>query len=397
MKTARKSSRHGLAWLRNTLVLLIATMVSLSLVELGLRSFSEFPLQMARHTVPHGQLGYVLNTSVSGVDPNGFRNHSLQQHPQIVAIGDSHTYGLGVSSEQSWPMLLGSKLGVSVYNYGVPGYGLLHYIHILDLARSQRAQKYIIAILPTNDLTDACKISTLPYWQKLFSAESIEFDECHNSKQRAETQKWSLRTSLRKVVATIAITDALNRLVWHPFREKMFKWGVWKIPESTLPVRYGDHFTMLGLREISTHSVAMDMSRGLNEQAFEVFRELFPTRVHEVRSNGGDVLVLWIPSKTKVLASLTLSSPEIADSIDESIRHEDQLKDLFREFFDRLDIQMIDPLVDMHRSLSCGRMYPESTDDHPLVLGQLAYATAVHRELVGGKVPTDESADECID
>jgi hypothetical protein len=59
------------------------------------------------------------------IDGHGLRDHSHvpAARPVVLAIGDSMTFGQGVTAEESWPAVLERALGVRVYDAGVPGYG----------------------------------------------------------------------------------------------------------------------------------------------------------------------------------------------------------------------------------------------------------------------------------
>jgi hypothetical protein len=56
-------------------------------------------------------------------DRNGFRNTSVAEQYDIVAVGDSFVAGSNVSDDQTWPALLAASTGRSVYNLGVGGSG----------------------------------------------------------------------------------------------------------------------------------------------------------------------------------------------------------------------------------------------------------------------------------
>lgn len=58
---------------------------------------------------------YKLNT-------NGFRTKEIKEDKDsIVALGCSHTFGLGLREEDTYIAKLGNMLGINYYNLGVPG------------------------------------------------------------------------------------------------------------------------------------------------------------------------------------------------------------------------------------------------------------------------------------
>lgn len=56
-------------------------------------------------------------------DKNGFRNTSVEERYDIIAVGDSFVAGSNVSDDQTWPALLAKSIGRPIYNLGVGGSG----------------------------------------------------------------------------------------------------------------------------------------------------------------------------------------------------------------------------------------------------------------------------------
>ncbi len=72
------------------------------------------------------------NTSAGGFDAWGFRNPNVPESAEIVAIGDSHTYGNTATMDDSWPYVLARLSGRKVYNMGLGGYGPNQYFHLFS-------------------------------------------------------------------------------------------------------------------------------------------------------------------------------------------------------------------------------------------------------------------------
>jgi lysophospholipase L1-like esterase len=116
--------------------------------------------------VDHPALGHRIEPRTTGHDALGFRNAETPQRADIIAIGDSMTYGVGAPREASWPSRLGALLGESVYNMGLGGYGPLQYLH---LAKSEavtlKPRLLVVAFYMGNDLMDAFLLARArPHW-----------------------------------------------------------------------------------------------------------------------------------------------------------------------------------------------------------------------------------------
>lgn len=122
-------------FLKRIAVVLITALIVLLAVEGALRVLTDYPVHIeARHTVPDAKLFYRMNSSLDGIDKAGFRNPKVITRADIVTIGDSHTFGTNVKSEESWPMQMAARSGLTVYNLGIVGYGILQYKVLVDKA-----------------------------------------------------------------------------------------------------------------------------------------------------------------------------------------------------------------------------------------------------------------------
>src|SRR5690349_5703631 len=88
----------------------------------------------------------------AGFDALGFRNRSVPKTADVVAIGDSQTYGNAATMDDSWPYALGRMLGRNVYNMGLGGYGPNQYLEILKTkALPLKPQMVICGLSVTDD------------------------------------------------------------------------------------------------------------------------------------------------------------------------------------------------------------------------------------------------------
>ena len=83
---------------KEILLLIGALAVSLIIIECGLRLSTDFPIHGDdSYGSYHPQLGFTLNSEWPESDSSGFRNPQGDGKNDIVALGDSHTFGVNVS------------------------------------------------------------------------------------------------------------------------------------------------------------------------------------------------------------------------------------------------------------------------------------------------------------
>jgi hypothetical protein len=156
--------------LLKVIVFVAASIGSLLLCELGLRLTLDPADYLSVRVVEDDILGAkVARTGDSGFDHWGFRNPSIPTTADIVAIGDSHTYGNTARMSESWPMVLGKLTGESVYNMGLGGYGPNQYLYLLQTKALQLKPRMIICgLYMGDDFENAFSISYgLSHWSYL--------------------------------------------------------------------------------------------------------------------------------------------------------------------------------------------------------------------------------------
>jgi lysophospholipase L1-like esterase len=108
-----------------------------------------------RNLVPDRSLGYRMSPYTVGNDRYGYRNEPDIVRDDILAVGDSMTYGMGALPDGAWPQQLGRLTGRAVYNAGVGGYGPCEYSLVLEELREPRPKLVILGLYPANDIGNA--------------------------------------------------------------------------------------------------------------------------------------------------------------------------------------------------------------------------------------------------
>src|SRR5262249_50916074 len=102
------------------------------------------------------RLGHHLEPDAPGHDARGFRNEASAAITDVVAIGDSQTWGVNVRREESWPAVLGKISHLSVYSMALGGWGPLQYEVLAKDAVAFRPRALIVGIYLGNDIFDGC-------------------------------------------------------------------------------------------------------------------------------------------------------------------------------------------------------------------------------------------------
>jgi len=157
-------------FLVNLIVLMVSVGIGLVLCEFASRLFLNASDFLSLEVVGDPILGWVPSPSaMAGFDKWGFRNRKVPESADIVAVGDSHTYGNTARMMDSWPYVLGRATGRQVYNMGLGGYGPNQYFYLTKTKALQLKPKVIVwGLYMGDDFDNAYEITYgLDYWASL--------------------------------------------------------------------------------------------------------------------------------------------------------------------------------------------------------------------------------------
>lgn len=99
-------------------------------------------------------------------DVLGFRNLCVPNQMDVIAFGDSMTYGGGVRLEQSWPAVTEATLqstpgfaDTHVYNVSLGGWSSTHYLYLFKKMLSFSPKVIVVAIYTGNDPLEATRLA----------------------------------------------------------------------------------------------------------------------------------------------------------------------------------------------------------------------------------------------
>lgn len=108
------------------------------------------------------------------IDANGCRMQAFDEpvtgyrKKPVLLVGDSFTFGDGVSGNETFPVLLESALpGTRLINCGVPGYNLVQVVRAAELRAAQFNPALLVIVIYRNDLQGALPLDRVldaPGW-----------------------------------------------------------------------------------------------------------------------------------------------------------------------------------------------------------------------------------------
>ncbi|OGE23494.1 MAG: hypothetical protein A3J42_04650 [Candidatus Dadabacteria bacterium RIFCSPHIGHO2_12_FULL_53_21] len=359
---------------KKILVLASAILFSLILLEAGLRILSIFFMYSPKNSqVYHDRLGRRIDPALPDIDENGFRNPGVPDSADIAVLGDSHTYGVNVKSEKSWPRQLADMSGLTVYNLGVGGYGTLQYYYLFDSAAALKPKHIILALYPANDLNDVCKlIDKSDYWKEWSRARGYDAGICSGSSDWLSGINrtlsglhvyWMAASAIKRVNESVNFGDAISI----------------KDPKNPTIIKYAT---------INSHRKKMDLSREHIALGLAVTEDLLREMKKRAGSLGIEFSVVLIPSKEVVFFDyLKKKGYELPADYAGLVDNENELVAEFSRFFRAEGIRFTDarPYIERDLYTSSG-VYSTTDDGHPLEAGYNAYARAVYEGILSAGV-----------
>ena len=160
-------------------VLLVAPIcLTVFIFEVALRFVWEPMDYLVPLMIADPDIGDRIEPGTAGTDDWGDRNQSVPGQVDIVALGDSMTWGHATSASGTWPAAYARLTRQKVYNFGIGGYGPAEHLHLFETRGPGANPKRIIGGLYLgNDLSDSYKsVNDYGRWQPMRTTSMGEFD-----------------------------------------------------------------------------------------------------------------------------------------------------------------------------------------------------------------------------
>jgi hypothetical protein len=365
----------------NLLVLVVTVGISLLLAEFGARLVLN-PSDFLKLEVVHDDiLGAVPSPSaMAGFDEWGFRNREVPQTADIVAVGDSHTYGNTARMVDAWPYVLGQLTHRKVYNMALGGYGPNQYFYLSKTkAITLKPQILVWGLYMGDDFEGAFSITYgLDYWSSLrqLPPQNVDPDvwdeEPPNRSWNKGVRLWLSRHSV------------LYELVFHSGFGGHVK-GEIQIKEAAQ--LYPGIATSLIVPEKNIAEAfrpkgilsRLDQENPQIREGTRITFELLKQMNDLCRQNHAQFMVVVIPTKEMVFSDYLEHNAKLPldDVIDRLLVNERSARQQTFKFLTDSGIPYVDPLPRLKDSVSQGLYAASAGDMHPNKNGYHVIAEAV--------------------
>lgn len=341
-------------------------------------------------------LGLKLAPYAQGHDANGFRNDTVPQNVETVALGDSQTWGVNVERQAAWPQQLSKLSGHSVYNMGLGGFGPVQYKVLTVQALRLSPKIIVVGLYLGNDIYDGYKmayhyeahralrgnnaagdlsVDTVGDRANSFWNEEKEF---HANFGRASFSGWSfwLREHL-------ALGRVLSRTGLWP-GSKDIDYEIDKRWAKAHP----DHGAVCedaGRETVLTTAyrlAGLDLDEPRNAEGLRITKDLLSQMQNEVSAKQVKLIVLLLPTKESVYAKVRSAKIPLDPTYQKLIDMEGRIRAEIVSTCRTQGIECVDALPYLSSALERGeRLYPMTTESHPNERGYFVIASAVNENL----------------
>ena len=348
--------------------------------------------------VPDPKLGHRLAPHTLGHDDRGFRNAGAVTVADVIAIGDSQTWGVNVGREEAWPSVLERVTGVHVYSMSLGGWGPLQYEVLAKDAVALRPRALIVGIYLGNDIFDACNqvygTDAFPQYRQPgadFSADLSALNarlKSTNDSTRVEQAQakfqelQGLAKFWRRLGDRSLIVQILMTRGWLPdipsadaLYEEADKAWAREHPAVASVYQRGQISTVM---TYGYRGTAVDLSNACIRDGVRISREVLTHLKRWSEESHMKIGVLLIPTKESVygLADETLR-PQMTEAYAEMVKNEAAIKEDLLQQCGLIQLPCRD-LV--HRLIKAAhdeeRLYKADSDGHPVANGYRHIALA---------------------
>jgi len=361
-------------YLKNFLLICFSIIIAVFVAEGFSRIFFD-PIDFLKpKTVSDEVLRYRIKPNSGAHDSWGFRNKSVPDSAEIVAVGDSHTYGISATARNSWPNILQRITNKKVYNLSLGGYGPAEYLYLMEeKAVRLNPELIIVGFYLGNDLKDSLSaVYSVPVWEDLRNAEIASVLEDKKDEKIAKDNNigdwFSAHSVLYRIVSSSFIGDSL--------RQKR-------------KIKKGEDVLMLDVKDYGIHTgftpdrrlEGLDLSSSQVREGLRLTLEFFNKMNRLAQKKEVNFLVVIIPTKESVYSDYIAASDDLRDSdkLNRLIQNEEVVNKLAQAYFRDHDIPYLDVLDSLRSATGEEQIYPNNFGGHSNKNGYLIIADSINQ------------------
>ena len=374
---ATKNTKRN-KFLTKLILTLISVVFGLLLAEGVARIFLDPVDYLKPRKIEDEILGFKLGPNSGAHDSWGYRNRSVPDRADIVAIGDSHTYGISAKASDSWPSLLEKLTGKLTYNLSLPGYGPVQYYHLLKTkAFDLDPSVVVVGLYFGNDLLDTYKsVYNNEYWKHLRRA-GFQSDEIVKNKE-VDIDKFSYKlrhflpgnSVVYRIISSSVVGDELRQLrrIYQGEEIIMYENIEYNIQTGFMPA--------VRLR-------ALDLNLASVREGLRISLDLIDKMNMICKEKNTEFLVVLIPTKESVYSDFIGNNSSLPNTeiIDELLANESEVRKLVINHLDNNDIAFVSVVDALRGRTRYEQLYPTNFGTHSNKNGYRIIAKSVAQNL----------------
>lgn len=377
---------------------LFALFVGLLIAEGGLRLAERWQTReqeafSEKYLLKDSRLGQRVAPNAKGHDANGFRNDSVPARAEIVALGDSQTWGIDAERAEAWPQQLSKMSGRSVYNMGLGGYGPVQYWALTEKALSLSPKVIVVGVYMGNDLYDAYHLAYSSDDYKDLRLRDAPSDLLQDTVGPRADALWDEEKGFQKdygrgdlgawrvwLGGHTAVGRLLVRAGWWPGRTDVW-FEVSKAWADAHP-EHGAVYDEAGVRTVLTTAyrlTALDLDDPHIAEGLRVTGEVIPRM--KADAGGAKLLVVLIPTKESVFAGAA-GVRRLDPVYEKLVRMESRARAAIVAHCEGAGVEYVDALPPLVEAVNRReQIYSTTTESHPNSKGYRVLASTVNQAL----------------
>ena len=358
--------------------------------------------------IPDDVLGHRPNPDFPEHDTNGFRNKTSLSQADIVALGDSQTYGTSVKRHQAWPQQMGTLSDHSAYNMAYGGYGSVQGLILMENQALAMLPRHIIFMMyDGNDVFDGYRAV---YGQNLYDSLKTTDPTVQETLDIAEQAK-PLFSKIKEETASLWGSPAKKKessskpkKSWTAVKElKLFQlfFSLERTIQSAFPKKHKsipiklsqqsrdpnfvsfEYFTCRDFRTTFTpryRQLGMNLEDPRIREGLRVTLEAIGQMQQRADEHSVDFLVLLLPTKERCFYHLyDQYDGTPSEALQSTVKLNNEIRKRTIEYLQQHEIAYIDTLPILKRCFEQKRQpFFENADGHLNIVGHKAIAEAVY-------------------